>query len=413
MNYETRYLINREKYWYYQRRVPAAYRPFNKRKLIRSTLKTSSIILAKQRRNALEMAENNYWSNLIAAHADPTSKQKSLLATIERQYKLDCLRAITFEHRSGLSEAGIITTTFTDILRQLGVNTPSNSINQPPPARISEAFEFYYEKVVIRDLLQKSTGQKRRWYTTKQRSVETLISIAGDKYISELNRDDAHKVYAHWASRLVPKRGGRRLSTHSANMCIGNLRKFYREYFAYFGLHDEPNPFRSLSFKTINGQNKRPCFEDEWVREKILRPASLAKFKEEAWYILYVLIETGARPSEIINLTKNDIILGADVPYIKIRPSRNRELKSPAANRNIPIVGVAHMALLKYSEGFAKYQGQSAKLTQYLLKSLREHELMPSEEHVLYSFRHSFERRMLEAGLDYGLRCRLMGHALS
>lgn len=30
--------------------------------------------------------------------------------------------------------------------------------------------------------------------------------------------------------------------------------------------------------------------------------------------------------------------------------------------------------------------------------------------HRLYSLRHSFEKRMLEAGLDYGLRCLLMGH---
>jgi len=196
-------------------------------------------------------------------------------------------------------------------------------------------------------------------------------------------------------------------------MDIGNLRKFYREYYAYFGLHDQPNPFKSLSFKTIPSQNKRPCFENEWIREKLLQPQALAKFKNEARCILYMLIETGARPSEIINLRNNDIMLGIDVPYIKIQPSIKRELKSPAATRNIPLVGVALQAIRQYPDGFPSYRGQSATLTQYLLKSLRKYELMPSQEHVVYSFRHSFERRMLEAGLDYGLRCRLMGHSLS
>ena len=36
--------------------------------------------------------------------------------------------------------------------------------------------------------------------------------------------------------------------------------------------------------------------------------------------------------------------------------------------------------------------------------------LFPTPKHHIYSFRHSFEKRMLEAGLDYGLRCTLMGH---
>lgn len=37
-------------------------------------------------------------------------------------------------------------------------------------------------------------------------------------------------------------------------------------------------------------------------------------------------------------------------------------------------------------------------------------DLFLTENHVIYSFRHSFEKRMLETGLNYGLRCLLMGH---
>jgi hypothetical protein len=47
------------------------------------------------------------------------------------------------------------------------------------------------------------------------------------------------------------------------------------------------------------------------------------------------------------------------------------------------------------------------------MKAFRNRGLMPTESHVIYSFRHSFEKRMLEAGLDYGLRCLLMGHSTS
>lgn len=413
MDYETRYLMKRKKFWHYKRRIPAAYRSYDSRGVIRIALKTQSIFLAKHRRDAMENADNNYWAHIIAVHATPTADQKLILHSINNQYKLECLRAVTFNHIGENSNISLITTALIDVLRQLGAPIHSSSTNQPPPARVSEAFEFYYEKIALRDLLQKSRLQKKRWYTTKHRSIQNFIELAGDKYMSDLNRGDAHKIYAWWASRLVPKRGGKRISPHTANMDIGNLRKFYREYFAYFGLHDQPNPFRTLSFKTIARQNKRPCFENEWVREKFLQPGPINKLKNEARCILYLLIETGARPSEIINLKTSDIMLGIDVPYVKIRPARNRELKSPAATRNIPLVGVALQAILKYPDGFPTYQGQNALLTQYLLKSLRRFDLMPSEEHVVYSLRHSFERRMLEAGLDYGLRCRLMGQRLS
>ena len=44
------------------------------------------------------------------------------------------------------------------------------------------------------------------------------------------------------------------------------------------------------------------------------------------------------------------------------------------------------------------------------MKAFRSRGLFPTDAHRIYSFRHSFEKRMLEAGLDYGLRCTLMGH---
>jgi len=44
------------------------------------------------------------------------------------------------------------------------------------------------------------------------------------------------------------------------------------------------------------------------------------------------------------------------------------------------------------------------------MKAFRHRNLFPSEDFRIYSFRHSFEKRMQEAGLDFALRCLLMGH---
>ncbi len=46
-----------------------------------------------------------------------------------------------------------------------------------------------------------------------------------------------------------------------------------------------------------------------------------------------------------------------------------------------------------------------------MMKAFRSRELFPTPNHVIYSFRHAFEKRMQEANIDYGLRCLLMGHA--
>ncbi|MEM9763945.1 MAG: tyrosine-type recombinase/integrase, partial [Pseudomonadota bacterium] len=124
----------------------------------------------------------------------------------------------------------------------------------------------------------------------------------------------------------------------------------------------------------------------------------------------YALVETGCRPSEIANLEADDIRLDCDVPHIRIRPGKAREIKTRSSIRDIPLVGVSLGAFKEAPHGFSRYRDKPDLLSATLLKAFRARELFPSDDHVIYSFRHSFEKRMLEAGIDYGLRCILMGH---
>ena len=61
-------------------------------------------------------------------------------------------------------------------------------------------------------------------------------------------------------------------------------------------------------------------------------------------------------------------------------------------------------------EGFPHYRDRGELVSANLLKAFRHRGLFPTTDYVIYSFRHAFEKRMLEAGIDYGLRCTLMGH---
>jgi len=127
----------------------------------------------------------------------------------------------------------------------------------------------------------------------------------------------------------------------------------------------------------------------------------------------FALVETGCRPSEIANILPENIVLDVETPFIRIRGRADMELKSIASNRDIPLVGVSLQAFREMPDGFARYRDKNALLSATLMKAFRARKLFPTDKHRVYSFQHSFEKRMLEAGLDYGLRCILMGHANS
>jgi integrase len=77
----------------------------------------------------------------------------------------------------------------------------------------------------------------------------------------------------------------------------------------------------------------------------------------------------------------------------------------------IPLLGVSLEAFRQYPQGFPRY-ANSPSLTDTINKYLRENGLLESEEHTLYGLRHSFEDRMLAAGIDERIRRDLMGHSL-
>ena len=60
--------------------------------------------------------------------------------------------------------------------------------------------------------------------------------------------------------------------------------------------------------------------------------------------------------------------------------------------------------------GFPHYRDRGYLLSASLMKAFKSRGLFEQDGQRIYSFRHAFEKRMLEAGLDYGLRCTLMGH---
>jgi integrase len=120
-------------------------------------------------------------------------------------------------------------------------------------------------------------------------------------------------------------------------------------------------------------------------------------------------VETGLRPSEVVNLTPQAIRLDAPVPHVKIMPE-GRRLKTEDSAREIPLVGVALAAMKLRPEGFPRYRDKSSGLSATLNKYLSENGLRPTHDHTVYSLRHSFKDRLVAVEAPDSLIDSLMGH---
>ena len=109
---------------------------------------------------------------------------------------------------------------------------------------------------------------------------------------------------------------------------------------------EEQNPFRSLNF--AEEIVLRQAFSEDWITGKLLAFGALDELNAEAADILRIMINTGARPSEITGLQSQHIKLDVPIPYIEIR-AEGRSLKTHYSARDLPLVGVALEAMQRLS----------------------------------------------------------------
>lgn len=409
----NQYLKNRNGRWHYRRRVPIEYRDIDPRDTIRTSLKTSSLEVARVRRDALAEADNLYWASLAQ---QPATKVEPAVARYRAAKKRAMARGFIYTPVEELAEAAQLE----EILQRLhevdqttvAKKPESDALLgavKPTSPKISEAFEIYCNQIAVSDLRGKSEAQERNWRKVKQRAVNNFMKLFGDLRMDEITRKHGRELYKWWGERINPKDGSKPLHPNSANRDIGNLRTLYQAYWNFEGEENRENPFRNLRFQGVIYKDIPP-FDDEWMKSKILAPGVFEGLNVEAQLIIYAMIETGCRPSEIANLLPENIVLDHEIPHLQIRQRGDRKLKSNSSVRDIPLIGISLEAFKRAPDGFERYRDKGDNLSALLLKAFRTRGLFPTEDHRVYSIRHTFEKRMLEAGLDYGLRCTMMGH---
>lgn len=250
----------------------------------------------------------------------------------------------------------------------------------------------------------KSEDQLRRWRNPRLKAIRNFIDVVGDKPIEEISPDDMLDFRQWWIERI--ERDG--VTPNSANKDFIHLSSVLKTVnkMKRLGLN---LPLGDLTIKE-GEKRQRPPFSNEWIREKLLEPNALSGLNTEARCIFLGMVNTGYRPSEGAALGPDQIRLGGAVPYISIEPN-GRQLKSDYARRVIPLAGVSLEAFQQCPDGFPRY-ADNPSLSATVNKYLKTNGLLETPAHSLYSLRHSFEDRMLEAGVDDRIRRDLFGHRL-
>ena len=411
------YLKQRKGRWYYVRRVPQRFGEFDNRGVIKLALNTGSREVARARRDSLAEADEQLWASLSALGSDPSqdSAVKRYRAAKSRAFARGFIYTPVEDLSSETTQIGELLARIE--MLECSVGKPHAKaeadalIGTAPKASltITEAFNLYCEKITVGDHKGKSPTQRESWRKVKHRAVKNFLRVCGDKPMSEITRAEGQAFYEWWGNRIDPKDGAKPMSGNSGNKDITNLSILFKSYWSYEGEPKRDNPFADLRFKNVVYKSIPP-FSAHWIETKLLAPGALSGLNDEARLVFCTLMETGCRPSEIVNLEPENIVLDDDVPHLRIRPTDKRKLKSKSSNRDIPLMGIALEAMKLAPQGFPKYRDKETHFSNALMKFLKANNLLETPDHRVYSLRHAFEKRMLEADLDYGLRCILMGH---
>ncbi len=273
-----------------------------------------------------------------------------------------------------------------------------------PPITVSRALEVFWTLAKAKTL-GKSEAQVKKWKSPIKQAIRDFIAVVGDKALHEITRDDVRSFRDWWLERLEmedlnPSTVNKNMDHFGKVLKLVNEEKRLELVLPLGGLRLEEGE-----------KNTRPPFSVDWIKNELLKPGALDGLDAEARAILLVMVNTGARPSEIRALTKSTIHLTSNVPHISIEPD-GRKLKTKHARRKIPLVGASLEAMRGFADGFPHYR-ESEGLSKAISDYMTANNLRETPAHSLYSLRHSFEDRMLKAGVDERIRRDLMGHRLT
>ena len=127
--------------------------------------------------------------------------------------------------------------------------------------------------------------------------------LGTEKPLTEVTHDDGLDYVEWWRGRIVKGDG----LPKTAHKDIGHLSCMLKDVNVRRRLNI-PDIFKGLKLRGETEKSRVPC-DTDFIQNKLLAAGALDGLNEEAWHVIYVVADTGMRPSEVVNLTENEICL--------------------------------------------------------------------------------------------------------
>ncbi|MBW6419351.1 DUF6538 domain-containing protein [Celeribacter sp. PS-C1] len=288
-----------------------------------------------------------------------------------------------------------------------GVERPSLTISEVA----EKMHEWYPEKIK-----NKAAKAKKTWKAQWTRPASKVVSLLGyDPVFHEISRSEAVALRDALKDRVIDED----MLGKSAQKELRLLNTLWERFHDHLGVDERempPSPFYNLGkgFGALDDEDGRKLeVPVEIIMDKIVAPGALHFMNDELRDITYVLVETGARQSEITDIPPHSIFLDDPIPHIWIGKETGewaREVKNKPSKRKIPLVGVALEAFRRHPEGFPRYRYKGT-YSAAANKVLHENNILP-ENVTIGGLRHAFETRMGNIDLPNDKCAEMMGHSV-
>jgi integrase len=402
------FLTRRNGTWHFVRRVPTEFADHDSRGIVKHSTK---IKIANDRsgRRAARVAEKFnenlevFWKALSEGQSKETLNSYELARSRARALGFDYVEnEHLLQQRSEARLERLETLVSKGVANDAGARSALLGTEKRPTLMLSKLF-VEYEGLTKGEVKDLSPDQLRIWRNGRLRAIERFVEQIGDKPVTEITFDDGIDYCEWWRDRVNEGE----LEAKTANKDIGQLSRMLKDISVRRRLN-LPDIFKGLRLKGETERQRVP-YETEFVQKRIFAKGALDGLNEDARFVLYIVADTGLRPSEVVNLQENAIFLKSSIPYVSILPD-GRRLKTADSRREIPLVGAALAAMKKRPHGFPRYRDKSSNLSATLNKYLSENDLRPTKDHTVYSLRHSFKDRLVAIEAPDSLIDCLMGH---
>lgn len=403
-----RHLQNRDGIWHFVRRVPITLSGVDKRGIVKESTKVRVADDPRGIRAGKVAAVINdkleaYWKGIVDGRAEDAKARYDAARQRARMWGFDYLEAEKLPEQPAMDLHRRIAA----VVKESDDLTATALLGLEPKPRITLSGLFAeYALIAETENQGMSADQKRRWAAPRKKAIANLTKLVGDPPLAGITRNQALDFQEWWRERLRTDN----MDIGTANRDIGHLAKMIREVDRRYRLGID-NPFSELRIAGERDKS-RAAFDIGFVQGTMLADGALDSMNEEQRRIVYLVAETGLRLSEACNLTRETIRLDADVPHVQVRED-GRRMKTEQSKRDIPLVGVALMAMQAQPDGFPRYRDRAASLSAIANKMLGNLKMRPTPDHSIYSLRHTFEDRLTAVEAPEKLIAAMMGHKYS